>query len=175
MGLKITKASDYAVRAMIHLACLPEGQVAMCQGIAEAQGIPSSFMAKVLRNLVRARLLHSARGVNGGFGLARPAAGITLLDVIEAIEGPVSLVDCLSEDGCPRTGECPAVPTWRRVQESVRGILGEATLESLVSLRRRNGRIAEPTRLAIGSCHEVQAGLSDPCASRWTTSSERGY
>ena len=80
MGLKLTKADDYAVRAMIHLACLPDGRVAMRHEIAEAQGIPSSFMAKNLRSLVRARLLHSSRGVNGGFGLARAAREISLLE-----------------------------------------------------------------------------------------------
>ena len=83
MALRITKADDYAIRAMIHLACLPDGRVALRQQIAEAQNIPASFMAKILRRLVRASLLNSARGVNGGFALARPAAEISLLDIVE--------------------------------------------------------------------------------------------
>ena len=71
MGLRITSAADYAIRAMIHLACLPEGSQSLRDEIAESQGIPSSFMAKILRSLVRAELLRSARGAHGGFALAR--------------------------------------------------------------------------------------------------------
>lgn len=148
MGLRLTKADDYAVRAMIHLACLPEGCVAMRHEIAESQGIPSSFMAKILRSLVRARLLHSSRGVNGGFGLARAAADISLLDIIEAIEGPLSLADCTSDSrGCALSCDCPAAPVWATVQESVKDILSSATLEALVSTPRRNGRVVGLPRL----------------------------
>jgi hypothetical protein len=74
MGLRVTTAADYAIRAMIHLACLPEGGLALRSEIAEAQAIPASFMAKILRSLVRARLLRSSRGVNGGFSTAQLCA-----------------------------------------------------------------------------------------------------
>ena len=142
MGLKLVKADDYAVRAMIHLACLPDGSMAMRNEIAEAQRIPSSFMAKILRSLVRARLLSSSRGVNGGFALARPASEITLLDIIEAIEGPLSIASCVPDPrGCTWACDCPAAPVWAKVQGSVQGILSEATLETLVSTPRRNGRV----------------------------------
>jgi len=147
MGLRLTKADDYAVRAMIHLACLPDGRVAMRHEIAEAQGIPSSFMAKILRSLVRARLLHSSRGVNGGFGLARPAADISLLDIIESIEGPLNLVDCTSGD-CELSCDCPAAPVWGRVQNSLKEILGGASLEELVSTPRRHGRVVDMPKVA---------------------------
>jgi Rrf2 family protein len=142
MGLKLVKADDYAVRAMIHLACLPEGSMAMRNEIATAQRIPSSFMAKILRSLVRARLLTSSRGVNGGFALARPAAEITLLDIVEAIEGPLSIAACVPDPrGCEWACDCPAAPVWGKVQDSVKQILGESTLEALVSTPRRNGHV----------------------------------
>jgi len=86
MGLKLTSAADYAVRAMIHLSCLPEGGVALRSEIANAQNIPTSFMAKILRSLVRARLLRSSRGVNGGFALALSPSEINMLDIVEAME-----------------------------------------------------------------------------------------
>jgi Rrf2 family protein len=152
MALKITKADDYAVRAMIHVACLPEGSVALRHQIADSQGIPPSFSAKILRNLVRARLLRSTRGVNGGFRLARPASEITLLDVIQAIEGPLSLVECTGDGVCSRHPNCPAVPTWRRVQSSIRDILSEASLEALVSMPRRNGRVQDTARGVEAGC-----------------------
>ena len=143
MGLKLVKADDYAVRAMIHLACMPEGTMAMRSEIAEAQKIPPSFMAKILRNLVRARLLTSSRGVKGGFALARPPAEISLLDIIEAIEGPMGIAACVPDPrGCEWSCDCPAAPVWGRLQESAKDILGHATLEALVSTPRRNGRVA---------------------------------
>ena len=142
MGFKLTKAGDYAVRAMIHLACLPEGSMVMREKIAEVHGIPSSFMAKILRSLVRAGLLHSSRGINGGFTLARPAFEISLLDIVEAIDGPVSVAECAPDPkACEWACDCPAAPVWLQVQTSIREILGEATLEALVSTPRRNGRV----------------------------------
>jgi len=139
MGLKLVKANDYAVRAMIYLACLPEGARAMRNEIAEAQKIPSSFMAKILRGLVRARILTSARGVNGGFALARPAAEITVLDIIEAIEGPLSIAACVPD---PRG--CDYACDWEK-------ILRGTTLEGLVSTPRRNGRVVGlPEIRAVG-------------------------
>jgi len=142
MGLRLTSAADYAVRAMIHLACLPEGGVALRSEIAEAQGIPTSFMAKILRSLVRARLLRSSRGVNGGFTLAHEPAEINLLEVIEAIEGPLSLTNCSANPkDCGYSTDCPACSVWSRVQESMKDILRDANLEDLVSTPRRNGRV----------------------------------
>ncbi len=142
MGMRLTSAADYAVRAMIHLACLPEGDFVLRTDIAEAQGIPTSFMAKILRSLVRAGLLRSSRGVNGGFALARPAAEIHMLDIVEAIEGPLALTDCTPDGGgCTWFHECPASLVWCRLQSAMKDILRGVTLEQLVSTPRRNGRV----------------------------------
>ncbi len=142
MALKLVRADDYAVRAMIHLACLPVGATALRNEIAEAQRIPASFMAKILRRLVRAGLLRSSRGVKGGFCLAKPASEISMLDILEAIEGPLSLASCVPDPrGCEWSSECPAAAVWSKVQVVVRDILGNADLETLVSVRRCNGRV----------------------------------
>jgi Rrf2 family protein len=142
MALKLTKAGDYAIQAMLHLASLPEGTYAMRSEIARAQSSPSSFVAKILRRLVRAKLLTSSRGVHGGFSLARPPAEINFLQVIEAIEGPLRLVDCSHNGaGCSREPECPAASVWGLVENSMRHILSTTSLEELVSARRRNGRV----------------------------------
>jgi len=153
MGLKVTRATDYAIRAMIHLACLPEDAQALRDDVARSQGIPSSFMAKILRNLVQARLLVSSRGVNGGFALAGPASDITLLQIVEAVEGPIAIVTCVEGgSGCVRTRECPAAPVWATVQESVRSILGSTSVEDLVSAPRRNGRVTMIPRMRAVNC-----------------------
>lgn len=161
MGLRITTAADYAIRAMIHLACLPEGAHALREEIAQAEKIPSSFMAKILRSLVRAQLLHSSRGVNGGFVLARPGVEISLLEIVEAIEGPLHLTACVgSGDGCDNSLDCPAAPVWEAVHDNMRAILGGTSLEALVSAPRRNGRVSAP-RLRIApaaDCRRAAVG-----------------
>lgn len=142
MGLRLTNAADYAVRAMIHIACLPEGAVALRGDVARAYGIPSSFMAKILRQLVRAGLLQSSRGVHGGFALARSPSEINLLEVVEAIEGPLALTDCMAEGaGCEWSDECPANLVWQEVQTGMAEGLRRATLEALVSAPRRNRKV----------------------------------
>ena len=142
MGFRLTNTADYAVRAMIHIACLPESAVALRADVARTYGIPSSFMAKILRQLVRAGLLQSSRGVHGGFALARPASEINLLEVIEAIEGPLALTDCMREGpGCEWGDECPANLIWQEVQTGMGESLRRATLEALVSAPRRNRKV----------------------------------
>ena len=142
MALRLTNAADYAIRSMVYIASLPEGRVVLRGEVAESQNVPSSFMAKILRGLVRAGLLRSSRGVHGGFALAHAASDISLLDVLEAIEGPVALTQCIPDpDSCEHAGNCAANAVWLKVQEQIAEVLTDATLEILVSATRRNGRV----------------------------------
>jgi Rrf2 family protein len=142
MALRLTNAADYAIRSMIYIASLPEDRVVLRSEVAEAQRIPPSFMAKILRGLVRAGLLRSSRGVHGGFTLARSAAEINLLEVVEAIEGPLSLTDCVPDpEACQHAANCPANAVWARVQHQIGHVLRKTTLEALVSAPRRNRKV----------------------------------
>jgi Rrf2 family protein len=142
MGLRLTRAADYAVRAMMHLGSLPEHSIALKDDIAGAQHIPPSFMAKILHQLVKCGILHSARGVNGGFGLAREAAAINLLDIVEGIEGPIHLNDCVPGPGrCTLSHECPVSTVWLEVQNQMTGLLRQTTLEALLAAPRKNRRV----------------------------------
>src|SRR5262245_24174673 len=141
MGLRLTRAADYAVRAMLHLGSLPEGGVALKDEIAHAQRIPPSFMAKILRQMVKAELLSSARGVNGGFALKRAAAEISLLDIIESIEGTIQLTDCAPDpERCTLSHDCPVSSVWLEVQRQMTGLLRDTSLEALLSTPRKNRR-----------------------------------
>lgn len=132
MGLQLTRGREYAVRAMTYLARFPEGHVAALHEIGRAQDIPESFLAKILQSLVHAGLAVSRRGAHGGFALARPAAEITLRDVVEAVDGPIALNQCvLWPEDCPRSRECEVHRTWVRAQDQVMGVLGTVTLQSL--------------------------------------------
>ena len=142
MGLRLTRAADYAVRAMMHIGSLPEDSVALKDDIADAQHIPPSFMAKILRQLVKTGLLRSARGVNGGFALARDPGKISLLDIVEGIEGPIHLNDCTPDlDNCALSHDCPVSTVWLEVQNQMTALLRATTLEALLAAPRRNKRV----------------------------------
>ena len=87
--MKTTVATRYALRALAHLAALDGSPTVTSHDIARACGIPSEFLLKVLKLMATAGLLHSNRGPKGGYRLARPAKSITLLEIVEAVDGPV--------------------------------------------------------------------------------------
>ena len=87
--MKVSQTTRYALQALVHLTTQGGSQSVACHVIAEAQGIPDPFLRKVLERLVSTRLLYSLKGPTGGYRLARPAGRITLLEVVEAVEGPI--------------------------------------------------------------------------------------
>jgi Rrf2 family protein len=111
--MQITRQADYAVRAVLYLAKLgPDSRAATSQ-IAEEQRIPPSFLAKIVSQLSVAGLLQTSRGARGGVTLSRPPDSITLLEVVEAIDGPITLNECVGENGvCVFGDSCPMRPVW---------------------------------------------------------------
>jgi len=151
MTLRLTCATDYAIRAMLHIGSLPEGGAALRDDIARAQDIPPSFLAKVLRRLVKAGLLRSTRGVTGGFGLRRTAAEISLLDIVEGIEGRIQSADGTQpRDRRSRSRHRPPNGVWLEVQRHMTMLLGNTTLESLLSARRVNRQAVYKLRVVEG-------------------------
>jgi len=118
--MQITRQADYAVRAVLHLARLGNSERAATSMIAEEQHIPPSFLAKIISQLSIAGLLHTSRGARGGVTLGREPKDITLLEVIEAIDGPIQLNECVGEEGlCTFDGECPLRPVWCDAQDEL--------------------------------------------------------
>jgi len=137
--MQITRGTDYAVRVMIHLAGLPPGSRAQQSELSNASDVSGHFLSKVLQQLVRSRLVRSQRGSGGGYALAVPAASVSLLDVVEAIEGPVRLNLCLIKGpSCARKSCCPAHPVWVEAQDALENILGAASMASLASQAKSN-------------------------------------
>lgn len=102
--MQLTRQADYAMRAVLYLAASP---LASIQEIALAQHLPQVFLAKIIQKLAKADIVTTHRGVGGGISLARAPEQISLLDVIEAVEGPVLLNRCFIEPGvCPREDYC---------------------------------------------------------------------
>ena len=123
--MRFSHASTYALHALAHLAAAGENRPVASYEIARARGIPERFILKVLRPLVTSRLVRSRKGLHGGYLLAKPAASITLLEVVEAVEGPVR-------------GEAPV---WGPDQGGLDVRLREVCEEVAGLVRRRLGRV----------------------------------
>ncbi len=132
--MQLTRAADYAVRIMIHLATLPPGSRPNRAILAEAGDIPEHFVSKILQSLARSGFIGSQRGMNGGFTLAMDPGKITLLDIVEAIEGPTQLNACLGPgESCGRKGWCPAHRVWVDAQRAMTLVLQQATIAELAT------------------------------------------
>jgi len=129
---KINKLTDYATVVLVDMA--ETGLVRPSQSISESTGIPLPTVAKLMKNLVRASLVDSHRGVRGGYSLSREAAEITIADVIAAVEGPIALTACVdsSEEHCCYEHHCPANGKWNRVNSVVTDALRNVTLSDMV-------------------------------------------
>jgi len=118
--MQITRQADYAVRAVLYLARMEPNQRAATSQVAQDQHIPPSFLAKIISQLSIAGLLHTSRGARGGVTLAREPKDITLLEVIEAIDGPILLNECVSDNSiCTFDEDCPLRPVWCEAQEEL--------------------------------------------------------
>jgi len=130
--MQLTRAADYAVRVMIHLAGLPPGTRVSRSELSTAAECPEQFLSKVLQNLTRAGLVVSRRGNTGGFELREGHRTASLLEVIEAIEGPIRLNLCLASDhACNRQGWCPAHTVWADAQQALVAVLSSTNIFSM--------------------------------------------
>ena len=130
--MQLTRAADYAVRVMMHLAALPPGTRASRSELAVAADCPEQFLSKVLQSLTHAGLVISHRGNTGGFELLPDRATATILDVVEAVEGPIRLNLCLTSDrACTRQSWCPAHCLWDRAQEAMLSVLRGSSISDL--------------------------------------------
>jgi Rrf2 family protein len=119
---------------MIFLAGLPAGDRASLPQIVKATGAPDSFLSKVLQELTRADLITSRRGPAGGFEISAIGRRASMGDVVEAIDGPISLNVCVSQRrSCPRKDWCPAHPVWVKAQEALREVLSTSMISDLAS------------------------------------------
>ena len=132
--LKITRQTDYAVRVILALAKQGEGARLSSSEIQRDMLIPQALMPRIVAQLARMGLVNTFPGREGGLMLPRPAAQITLRDVVEAFEGPILLSECLQakgEDDCPFQSHCPVRSKWGRVQVAMLREMAAISFESL--------------------------------------------
>lgn len=122
--MMLTKAGEYAVRCMLHMAGGTIGEVVARKEIAEAMDIPGPFLAKIAQELARAGLIQIVQGPRGGYRLLKAPENVLLLDVIEAVEGEIFLNECLFRpDSCGRSTVCGVHRVWQEARKGLRETL----------------------------------------------------
>jgi Rrf2 family protein len=133
--MRITAKADYAVRAAAELAAAQDGgDLVKGEQLAKSQAIPQNFLENILTELRRAGIVRTRRGADGGYQLARPAAEITVADVLRAVEGPLAAVQGTRPDQLSYEGAAASLPdVWVALRASLRGVLEHVTLADIAS------------------------------------------
>lgn len=131
-SLRITKEEDYAILFMSILAVRHDRRLSL-QEINADYGVPYYFLKKIARQLKQAGLLDAKEGSAGGYTLALPAKEITLAEIIEALRGPMAIVDCAEGSYCPAEDFCLASTVMKRVSREVRRVFAEVKLTDMIA------------------------------------------
>jgi Rrf2 family protein len=136
--MKINRDTDYAIRCMLLLSGNPEKTFVIGE-IAKEKAIPESFLAKILQKLTRAGLLRSIRGTKGGFVLMKPPRDITILDIVEAVNGKIVVNRCTTmADRCVLMDDCPTFPIWHEVKQMIEERLRKYDFATLAEKYKHN-------------------------------------
>ena len=137
---RVNRQTDYAIRVLLMLAQQPEGTRLSTAEIGREMLIPTAFLPRIVAQLAQANLLVTFPGREGGLQLPRPAAQITLKDVVELIEGPLLLSECMTgEEACPFEGDCRVRCRWTNLQAR---ILDELSSTTFADLARESSKVA---------------------------------
>lgn len=148
--MQISKAGEYGVLGLLHLARQPAGQPVMIDAVSRDEGIPKSFLAKIFQDLAKAGFLRSQRGAGGGFVLARPAEQISILEIIESIDGRIALQRCLGDvPDCEKREGCALCGLFELAQDRLKEVFGNTSLAEL--LRQQEARSARVLTGAVSA------------------------
>jgi Rrf2 family protein len=162
MQVTLGRKGDYSVRAVLNVARHSDSGRRKAREIAAEMEIPEPYIAQVLADLVRHRLLTAMAGPTGGYSLSRPASEITLLEVTEAAEGPTTLESCVLRGGpCDWLTVCPIHETWWRAQTALRDSLAATTFADMVAIDRamEDGTYQLPPEVPIHTTETKRGGI----------------
>lgn len=132
--MKISRKADYALRAVIFLSHQNIEEVHMISAISKATDVSRDFMAKILKDLSVHGLVKAQKGANGGYKLSKTPDKISFKDVVEAIEGPIELNECVPNASlCTRVGSCEMYTVWNKAYQAVAKVLDETKMSDLLS------------------------------------------
>jgi len=146
--MQVTRAGEYAIIGLLYLAKQPAGRMVMIDEISEAEDIPKSFLAKIFQSLAKTGFVSSHRGAGGGFSLAKAATEITLLQVLQCVEGVFALQKCVSDEpecvvSNTRMSTCTLCAVFTEAQNRVNEVFARTTLADLLQPKPR---IAQPLK-----------------------------
>ena len=141
--MKLSTKSRYGLRAVIEIAKTFGSVPAKRKNVAANQGISDSYLENILIVLKNNRIIETTRGVKGGYVLSRPPREITVLEIINALEGPLDLVDCVNSNAtCAKTDTCATRTIWKELADAWNSILGKMTLQDVLE---REEQLYSPT------------------------------
>lgn len=146
--MHVGRRVDYAVRALAYLAAQPSGTLVPKQEITKNQDIPPHFLSKIMRGLVVRGLVESRIGLKGGFRLARPGATISIREVYEAVEGPLSVMECIEhgESYCWFSPVCAQISIWARAQSLLASYLATVSIADIADQQGLKTRLTNLRR-----------------------------
>lgn len=162
--LSIARHTDYAARLVLHLASVDEAAQVSIRAVSEARAMPLPFVRRLVGSLVKAGILKTVRGASGGLRLARPAGEISLLDIVEAMEGRIALNRCThGGEGCPLASRCPIQGVWCEADRALRESLAAVRFDVLA--RRTPGHELAHRALHAAPARRRTARASAPAGS----------
>lgn len=141
--MQLTREADYAVLCVLEVARF--GRMSAAE-VARRQDISAAFLGKIVGSLARAGILTTRRGVGGGISLARTPDSLTLLEVVEAVQGPLAINQCLAHPGaCDRQIDCYVAPIWHKAQSELRDALSVSIADVISRGDAARGQVADPS------------------------------
>ena len=140
MSMQITNQADYALRSMLYIAKYAESQLIPSNTIAEEMQISRIFLSRINSQLFNAGLIRTRRGARGGVMLAKPAAEISIYDVVTTIDGPITLIDCIADpESCPLSPDCPYRTFWEETQNALIARMKAVSLQDMLANSKKIG------------------------------------
>lgn len=131
--LKLSTKGRYGVKAMLDLAINYGGEPICIKSISERTGITEYYLEQLFSHLRKAGLIKSVRGTKGGYTLTKEPKDITVYEIMEVLEGPIEISDCIDDDKCSNTDCCASRLLWVRIKDSIEEVFKDTTLENMVS------------------------------------------
>jgi Rrf2 family protein len=149
---KINRRTDYAIRVGVALAKRPFGFRLSTQAIQSEMQIPRPFLQRIVAELSKAHLIKTYSGPSGGLQLARPAEQISMLDIVQLMEGPLCISDCIYTPGsCPLSDSCPVRSRWGRLQTVMMDELAQTSLQQLAQETLEISQLTHPNKVLVFS------------------------
>ncbi|MBN2188802.1 MAG: RrF2 family transcriptional regulator [Chitinispirillaceae bacterium] len=140
--MKLSTKCRYGLRAALEIARQYGRAPVKRKEIARKEGVSSSYLENILLVLRNRKIVKTARGVNGGYVLCRPPSAVSVFEIVSALEGPLSIVDCIDEPaGCRKSGRCLTRPVWRELAETIRESLRKISLQELLEREKKAGSL----------------------------------